>query len=55
MFGGESNRCIYRYADVFHCEPIEKTTDDFITSLNIPKGIFDNVEACRYDVPIYYR
>ena len=22
---------IYAYADVFHCEPIEKTADDFIT------------------------
>ena len=34
---------IYRYADVFHCEPIEKTADDFITNLNIPEGDFNNV------------
>ena len=34
---------IYEYADVFHCEPIEKTADDFITNLNIPAGSFDNV------------
>lgn len=45
---------IYRYADVFHCEPIEKTADDFITNLNIPKGAFDNVASCRYDVPDYW-
>jgi len=45
---------IYRYADVFHCEPIAKTADDFITNLNIPQGIFDNVGACRYDVPDYW-
>lgn len=47
-------RRIYRYADVFHCEPIEKTADDFITNLNIPKGAFDNVASCRYDVPDYW-
>ena len=45
---------IYRYADVFHCEPIEKTADDFITNLNIPEGTFDNVAHCRYMVPDYW-
>lgn len=45
---------IYRYADVFHCEPIEKTADDFITNLNIPTGSFDNVSSCRYNVPDYW-
>ncbi|WP_300249502.1 hypothetical protein [uncultured Subdoligranulum sp.] len=45
---------IYRYADVFHCEPIEKTADDFITNLHIPVGNFDNVASCRYTVPDYW-
>ena len=45
---------IYRYADVLHCEPIEKTADDFITNLNIQAGTFDNVAACRYTVPDYW-
>lgn len=45
---------IYRYADVFHCEPIEKTADDFITNLNIPEGDFNNVSKCRYTVPDYW-
>ena len=45
---------IYSYADVFHCEPIAKTADDFITDLNIPKGTFDNVAACRYNIPDYW-
>ena len=45
---------IYRYADVFHCEPFEKTADDFITLLNIPEGDFDNVASCRYTVPDYW-
>ena len=45
---------IYNYADVFHCEPIEKTADDFITNLNLPEGEFDNVASCRYTLPDYW-
>lgn len=45
---------IYRYADVFHCEPIEKTADDFISICGIPSADFDNVSVCRYDVPDYW-
>ena len=52
---GEKNiRRIYQYADVFHCEPIAKTADDFITDLDIPEGDFDNVLACHYTVPDYW-
>lgn len=45
---------IYNYADVFHCEPIEKTADDFITNLSLPKSDFDNVASCRYTLPDYW-
>lgn len=54
IFGRKTIERIYRYADVFHCEPIEKTADDFIMNLNIPQGTFDNVAACRYLVPDYW-
>lgn len=54
LLGEKAVKRIYRYADVFHCEPIEKTTDDFITNLNIPAGSFDNVASCRYTVPDYW-
>lgn len=54
FLGEETIRRIYRYADVFHCEPIAKTADDFITNLNIPQGTFDNVASCRYEVPDYW-
>lgn len=47
-------RRIYNYADVFHCEPIEKTADEFITRCNIPVDSFDNVGKCRYEVPDYW-
>ena len=52
--GESAIRRIYRYADVFHCEPIEKTADDFISNLNILEGDFDNVTSCRYTVPDYW-
>lgn len=45
---------IYKYADVFHCEPIEKTADEFITRCDIPSGSYDNVGKCRYEVPDYW-
>ena len=54
LMGRKTIERIYRYADVLHCEPIEKTADDFITNLNIPAGTFDNVTACRYTVPDYW-
>ncbi len=54
FLGKETIERIYRYADVFHCEPIAKTADDFITNFCIPTGDFDNVAACRYTVPDYW-
>ena len=45
---------IYKYADVLHCEPIEKTADEFISSCDIPVGSFDNEAKCKYDVPDYW-
>ncbi len=54
IMGEKTIKRIYSYADVFHCEPIEKTADDFITSLHIPEGDFDNVAGCRYAVPDYW-
>ena len=45
---------IYNYADVFHCEPMEKTAADFIANQNIREGNFDNVASCRYTVPDYW-
>lgn len=42
---------IYKYADVLHCEPIEKTADEYITMCEIKNGDFDNVAKCRYEVP----
>ena len=52
--GEKTLRRIYKYADVLHCEPIEKTADEFISSCDIPVGNFDNEAKCKYDVPDYW-
>ena len=51
FFGKERIKRIYEYADVFHCEPIEKTADEFIEETHMTEGSFDNVKDCRYTVP----
>ena len=50
----EKFKRIYEYADVFHCEPIEKVAYEFITECNMNCGSFDNVQDCRYKIPDYW-
>ncbi|RAP52768.1 MAG: hypothetical protein BZ138_02515 [Methanosphaera sp. rholeuAM270] len=45
---------IYEFEDVFHCEPIEKVADDFITRNNISNGNFDYISKCEYRIPGYW-
>lgn len=52
--GANTIKRIYKYADVFHCDPIEKVADEFINLFNIPTDSFDNVAKCRYEVPDYW-
>ena len=52
--GKEEVSRIFKYADVFHCEPIEKVAEDFIERNSIVQGEFDNVAACKYTVPDYW-
>ncbi len=52
--GEKTIRRIYKYADVLHCEPIEKTADEFITACLVPVGNYDNVGKCKYLIPDYW-
>lgn len=52
--GKEAVDRIYEYADVFHCEPIEKVAMEFIGDYGITQGDFDNEKDCRYRVPDYW-
>lgn len=52
--GEEDVERIYAYADVFHCEPIEKVADDFIQKAQIPEGTYDNISRCSFLIPDYW-
>ena len=54
FLGKDRIKRIYEYADVFHCEPIEKIADEFMEEFQITEGNFDNVRECRYTVPEYW-
>ncbi len=52
--GKDTIKRIYKYADIFHCDSIEKVADEFIEIADIPADSFDNVAKCRYEVPDYW-
>lgn len=52
--GKENIDRIYEYADVLHCEPIEKVAHEFVTECKITTGNFHNVIECRYRIPDYW-
>ena len=45
---------IYKNAGILHCEPIEKTANEYIIICNIPEGNYDNISRCKYEVPDYW-
>lgn len=42
---------IYDLADVYHCDNMDKVSDDFIKDANIVNGVFDNEGECMYAIP----
>lgn len=45
---------IYDYADVYHCENIDKVSDELIEKYHVSNGYFDNVADARYAVPSHW-
>lgn len=45
---------IYDLADVYHCDNIERISDDFIQSAGITEGFFDNIASARYTIPSHW-
>ena len=45
---------IYDLADVYHCDNIDRVSDDFIEEAKISVGNFDNVGECQYAVPSHW-
>lgn len=51
---GDDLERIYNYEDVFHCEPIEKVSDEFIKRSGIVNGNHDYISKCKYLIPDYW-
>lgn len=49
--GKENIKKIYNLAEVYHCEDIDKTADEFIEKCNIENGNYDIVSECKFRVP----
>ena len=45
---------IYDLADVYHCDNIDRVSDDFIEEAGILTGTFDNVADCKYAIPSHW-
>ena len=54
FLGKERLEKIYDLADVYHCDNIERVSDDFIEEAQISHGDFDNVGQCRYRIPSHW-
>lgn len=52
--GKETLAHYYEFADVYHCENLDKIRDEIIEKRAIPTGDFDNVADCEYRVPTHW-
>ncbi|MGI6219947.1 MAG: hypothetical protein ACOYJE_08865 [Bacteroidaceae bacterium] len=44
----------YKLADVYHCENIDKVTDEIVCKYGITVGTYDNVAQAQGHVPTYW-
>lgn len=49
--GKERLEKIYDLADIYHCDNIDRVSDDFIEEADITPGTFGNVGECKYSIP----
>jgi hypothetical protein len=52
--GREKLQHIFEYADIYHCENIDKISDGLINDYKIETGRFDNISTCKYSVPTHW-
>ena len=52
--GKERLKKIYDLADVYHCDNLDRVSDDFIEEAQIEDGEYDNVGCCRYSIPSHW-
>ena len=54
QLGKERLEKIYDLADIYHCNNIDRVSDDFIEEAQIKTGTFDNVGECKYSIPSHW-
>ena len=54
QLGEERLEKIYDLADVYHCDNIDRVSDDFIEEAHVKNGNFDNVGDCKYAIPSHW-
>lgn len=52
--GEENISKIYKLAEVYHCENIEKVSEEFIEDAGIKIGKYDKISECKYRIPTYW-
>ena len=52
--GKENISKIYKLAEVYHSENIEKVSDEFIEQAKIEMGNYDYILNCKYRIPTYW-
>ena len=52
--GKERLEKIYDLADVYHCDNLDRVSDDFIGEAKFTDGDYDNVGCCRYSIPSHW-
>lgn len=52
--GRERLEKIYDLADIYHCDNIDRVSEDFIKEADIKNGTFDNVKECGYAIPSHW-
>ena len=52
--GKERLEKIYDLADIYHCDNIDRVSDDFIEEADITPGTFDNGGECKYSIPSHW-
>jgi hypothetical protein len=52
--GKEQLKHIFELADIYHCENIDKVSDELIDKSRLSAGTFDNITDCQYSVPTHW-
>lgn len=52
--GKDKLQHLYKLADVYHSENMEKVSDELIGDHQIQEGVFDNVAEGKYLIPSYW-